>query len=120
MRALLLGLVGCNLTPTPWPDPSVAPGGRAPWSHPTDRICRQRQDPGMFEVDGFLFCGDNPGLNKVPIDDPVYVACADATLDERVMAVFDGTRARAYALRGLYKRELVNDDWDGEPLLVDY
>jgi hypothetical protein len=122
MRAVVVLAVaaGCNLTPTPWPDLSTAPGGRAPWGHPTDVICEHRDDVDQVEIDGYLFCGQNPGSNKVPVDDPIYAPCRESRFDGDVMAVFDGQRARAYAIARIKDRELVNDDWDGEPLLVDF
>lgn len=125
-RAALCGAVaaaGCNWVPTPYPDPAVAPGGNAPWSHPTNTACDARPESRETDIDGFAFCGRDEGMAKIPIDDPVYVKCADAPPEAgriTVFSVFDGLKARGYVVSEMLGRELVNDDWDGEPLLVDY
>jgi hypothetical protein len=61
-------------------------------------------------------------MAKVPIDDPIYTSC-DAELPDQngiVFTVFDGARAQAYPVALMEGRELVNTEWNGEPVLVDY
>jgi hypothetical protein len=99
----------------------IAPGARAPSDRPTDIICEERDDPDAFEVDGFLFCAANLD-KKVPVDDPIYVDCDEipAEAEGDVLSLFDGEHARAWPIEGLHKREIVNDDFFGEPITVDY
>lgn len=106
----------------PYPDPSAAPGGRAPWSYPTDDVCAERADPDAFEVDGFLFCAGAAEEKIVAVDDPVLVPCADVPREQEglVFSVFDGARAQAFPLALLAGREIVHVNWDGDPLLVDF
>ena len=113
-----LALVGCNTAPL-WPDRSSAPDGNAPWFGPSDKVCLG--EPDAVEYDGYLFCKQAGATLKVPIDDPIYTSCS-ADLDQKgdVLALFDGVRARAYPVDLMLGRELVNTDWDGEPVLVDY
>jgi hypothetical protein len=115
---LFLWFPGCN--PEIERD-EIAPGARAPSDRPTDIVCNDRNDPNAFEVDGFLFCADNLA-KKVPVDDPIYVGCDEVPADARgeVLSLFDGVHARAWPLEGLHKREIVNDDFFGEPIVVDY
>ncbi|MEQ1503502.1 MAG: hypothetical protein ABMB14_14795 [Myxococcota bacterium] len=119
---MIVSLVACNLQGQPWPDDSIGPDGKAPWSHPTDLACVERGDPDQKEIDGYLFCGADEARQKVPIDDPVYAPCAGfvAPFDGPVLAVFDGVLARGYSVDLLKGREIVNDDWAGEPIVVDY
>jgi len=123
MRSALVLLAACNTAPVGWPTDDVAPDGKAPWSHPSDDACLSLADPEAFEVDGYLFCGSAEGLSKIPVDDPIYESCGDTTAEEiagRVVAVFDGARARAYPIALLEGREIVNDWWGDDPLLVDW
>jgi hypothetical protein len=116
-----LTLAGCHLTPI-WPDDAVAPGADAPWNYPTDVACDKRGDVDAFEVDGFLYCAADAATTKIPVDDPHYVACGDAAIpdDADLLVLFDGARARGYRIGALRDRELVNTEWEGEPILVDY
>jgi hypothetical protein len=123
MRTVFTVLVACNSAPVGWPLDDVAPDGKAPWGHPSDDKCLSLEDPEAFLVDGYLFCGMEQGLAKIPVDDPIYEACGDTTAtadDDRVFTVFDGVRARAYPIPLLEGREIVNDWWGDEPLLVDW
>lgn len=119
---ILVTLVACNHAPSEWPDASLSPDGKAPWGHPTETACDNMDDPEAFEVDGFTFCGRDDALDKTAVDDPIYGPCDTAPddADGRVFAVFDGVRARGWSIPKLIDRELVNDDWGGEPILVDY
>jgi len=123
MRTTFVLLAACNTAPVGWPTDDVAPDGKAPWSHPSDDACLNLADPEAFEVDGFLFCARSEGERKIPVDDPIYVSCGDTTAEEiegRVVTVFDGFRARAYPIQLLDGREIVNDWWGNDALLVDW
>jgi hypothetical protein len=117
---LCVPTLACNLTPTPWPDPSRVSGAKAPWAHPTDLVCASRDDPDSVEIDGFLFCAGDAIQSKIPVDDPRFVSCERSRIDGPVLAVFDGQRARGYSIARMSGREVVNDEWDGEPILVDF
>ena len=121
MRCCVPLICASCLTPA-WPDAGISPRGSAPWGFPTDVACDRRDDESTLEVDGFTFCGLEDGLAKVPVDDPIYYGCdeGDPNTTVELLAVFDGTRARGYAIAELIGRELVNTEWDGAPLLVDY
>ena len=122
MTSVIL-LAACNTAPIGWPYDDVAPDGQAPWSHPSDDTCLELADPDAFVVDGYLFCAAEDGAGMIPVDDPVYQSCGETTaaeIDGRVLAVFDGYRARAYAISLLKGREVVNDWWGDDPLLVDW
>jgi hypothetical protein len=122
-NALVVVLAACNNAPVGWPIDDVAPDGKAPWSHPSDDACLNLADPDAFEVDGYLFCAADEAADMIPVDDPVYQGCGETTaedIDGRVLAVFDGVRARGYANGLLKGREVVNDWWGDEPLLVDW
>jgi hypothetical protein len=115
----LLALVACNTAPTDYRVAKV-PGAKAPYAGPTDDACVER---GVLdtEIDGFYFCGEDEGRTKIPVDDPIVVACRDVDPDDRqVVSVFDGVTARAYPTELLLGRELVNDQWGDEPLLIDF
>ena len=118
----LVALLACNHAPSEWPDPGISPQGQAPWGYPTDLVCDERDDADAVEIDGFTFCGAKEALGKPAIDDPIYRPCSDLPddLSVRVLSVFDGVRARAWPIADLLGRELVNDDWGGVPILVDY
>lgn len=117
--AVLAGALACNSAPLDYRE-GKAPGAPVDWAGPTDDFCLMAPGESM-EVDGFLFCAEVPGRKKIPVDDPVLVPCASAVDDAiRVVSVFDGVTARAYAVEPLLGRELVNDDFGDEPLLVDY
>lgn len=127
MRAALWGLSlagACNQAPLVWPDDAWAPEGSAPWYHPSDRACEQdHPDEEIVVVDGYRYCGATDALeNILPVDDPVYARCnlVPPGDDRPVMSVFDGQRARAYALDALFHREIVHTDWDGQAVLVNY
>jgi hypothetical protein len=121
---MIVGLLAaCNTAPVGWPLDGTAPGAEAPWFHPSDDKCLAMADPYAFEVDGYLFCGLEAGERKIPIDDPIYEPCdgPQTNLEStRVVTVFDGLRARAWPKTLLDGRELVNDWWGDEPLLVDW
>ncbi len=114
---LLFVVIGC-LTPT-WPYEGLAPGAQAPWNAPSDEICEQRDDP-IARVDDTLWCGAVAAENKIAVLDPIFERCDRAAPNGAVLAVFDGVLARGYPLAELDDREVVNDWWRGEPLLVDY
>ena len=117
MPPLLLA-AACNTAPL-WPDDAIAPGGHAPWAAPSDDACEDFED--RIEIDGFALCGVGRAITKTPVDDPIYAGCdSDLGADREVVSLFDGARARAYPVDLLIGRELVNTDWDGEPVLVDY
>jgi hypothetical protein len=121
VRTAVAILAACNSAPVGWPVDTVADDGRPPWGHPSDDACLAFADPAAFEVDGYLFCAQEQALEKIPVDDPIYVPCGDALGGEDpVFAVFDGLRARAYPLDLLEGREIVNDWWGDEPRLVDW
>ena len=123
LNALLLA-GACNEAPLDWPGDAWAPDGSAPWYHPSDLACEQdHPDEEIVVVDGYRYCGAASALqNILPVDDPVYARCSLVPPgdDRKVMSVFDGQRARAYALDALDHREIVHTDWDGQPVLVNY
>jgi hypothetical protein len=88
---------------------------------PNDLFCSKYDEAETFEVDGFLFCGADL-KKKVPVDDPIYWDChkVRADTDGEVLSLFDGVHARAWPIEALHKREIVNDDFFGEPIAVDY
>jgi len=116
-------VAACNTADVGWPWSGTAPGAEAPWFHPSDDKCNAREDTDAFEVDGYLYCGLEAGLNKVPIDDPIYEPCDGPQTNDTdisVVTAFDGVRARAWPEELLQGRELVNDWWGDEPRLVDW
>lgn len=118
----MIWLVACNHAPSDFRDGSIAPNGKAPWGYPTEVACDEMDDPDAVEIDGFTYCGRRTAGGKVSVDDPIYRPCDQLPDDVAgtVFSVFDGVRARAWSIEKLDDRELVNDDWDGEPILVDY
>jgi hypothetical protein len=118
---MIFWLAACNDAPL-WPDDAYSPGGEVPWSHPSDVACSERDDDDAVEIDGYQYCGDEIAFDLiVAVDDPIYRSCADASPDAaRVMAVFDGVRARAFVLAALDLREIVHTEWGGEDVLVTY
>lgn len=121
MRLVLpvLALVACNTAPTDYRD-GRAPGAKAPYAGPTDTSCVARGETDT-RIDGYYYCGQEEGAQLVPVDDPLFTPCRDvAAADTRVLSVFDGTRGRAYVVDELLGRELVNDMWGDDPLLIDF
>ncbi|MEQ1565312.1 MAG: hypothetical protein ABMA64_06715 [Myxococcota bacterium] len=117
----MITLLGCNTAPIDYRD--IGEGeARAPYTHPTDVICAPFEgEPGVERIDGFLFCQQSEAWRKIPVDEPLYRDCSAPGLPAvDVLAVYDGVAARAWSLPLLQGRELVNDDWFGEPLLVDW
>jgi hypothetical protein len=110
----------CNNAPTEYLSDEVAPGGSDPYDHPTDTTCKDTE--GSIMVDGFLYC---PGAGKITsIDDPVLHGCSETTSKlkdaDEVFYVYDGRVARAYPTKMLGGRELVHEDWNSVPVLVDW
>lgn len=113
--------LACNTAPLNGSADDIAPGGKAPWGHPTDAECSEVDLAANAIIDGFHYCEYGGELKKIPIDDPVYERCdAVAQTPAKVLYVTDGARARAYLLDAMDDREIVNDLWGAEPLLIDY
>jgi hypothetical protein len=57
-----------------------------------------------------------------PVYDPTFVAAADAgwSGDTDVIGVADGDEAKAYPVRFLTGREMVNDEIDRKPIVVTW
>jgi Protein of unknown function (DUF3179) len=109
------------LAACPSAEVATLPGAVAPWGYPTDTVCTDVVGDTHQVIDGFAFCGQAGALAKIPVDEPTFAACADVPGDDRsTLVVFDGQLARAYLLDALEPREVVNDDWQGSPILVDF
>ena len=115
---LLTLLWACNTAPLDY-RVGRAPGASAAWWGPTHSAC-DASGNAVAEYDGFELCEVEAGEAMVPVDDPILVPCSDTLADVRVVSVFDGETARAYAVAPLLGRELLHDDWGDEPLLVDF
>lgn len=117
----LLALLACNDAPLDYAL-GKAPRAQSAWFHPSDDFC-DLYDEDQVRVDGYAWCGTERAVDVVAVDDPVYVTCRDApapAADETALTVFDGVEARAYSLAWMMGRELVHDDWRGEPVVVDF
>lgn len=115
----LLGLLACNTAPTDYRG-GAAPGALSPWFEPSEEFCDQN-DLERILIDGYHWCGMLRSNEVIAVDDPIYTPCAAVSeANGTALTVFDGVLARAYPLDLMVGRELVNDDWRGEPLLVDY
>lgn len=117
----LLGLLACNTAPLDYRE-GLAPRAQSAWFAPSDDFCDQFDDDQVL-VDGFHWCGMSRGTEVIAVDDPIYTPCAEVPAPapgQTALTVFDGVLARAYPLELLIGRELVHDDWRGEPLLVDF
>lgn len=67
--------------------------------------------------------GGPPPDGIAPIDAPRFVDAGEVDWlepDEAVLALIDGDRAHAYPVRILMWHEVVNAEFDGEPVLVTY
>lgn len=123
--AVLTWFVACNRAPVDYVSDASAPGSKYPWSHPSEGACADAGEAGDEVIDGFSYCREAEAKEKIPVDDPIYTACAelDPTAvppNGQVLYVFDGVLARAYPLDLLDGREIVNDLWRDQPIAVDY
>ena len=120
---IIFTLFACNQAPIDYSPSDFAPRGAAPYAHPSETFCPER-DTGIVDypvIDGFRFCNYSPTGKKIPVDDPIYTPCSDAKYTpEPVFYVTDGVRARAYQIQALDQREIVNDQWGAESVLVDF
>ncbi len=78
--------------------------------------------PPLIDPDE-LISGGPPPDGIPPIDEPKFLAPEDVTFlepQEPVIAVEVGGVAKAYPIRILMWHEIVNDDFDGTPVVVTY
>jgi len=117
---LLAPAFGCNTAPVEYLTDEKAPGAHGPLDQPTNEACDQLGSPTDPWIDGFQLCRQEN--NIIPVDDPIMYVCADADIhpDEEMFWVFDGVRARAYPILIMEGRELLNENFGGTPLLVDW
>ncbi len=120
MLALAL-LTACNTAPVDYRDLGSAPGRGGNWMAPTE-WCEGRRFQAEDDVviDGYLLCTAN--IRVKPVDDPVFLDCADAALPPgaEVAWMYDGAVAKAYTLEALHLREGVHDTLRGIPIFVDF
>lgn len=118
--APLLLTLACNQAPL-WQDQGgLAPGAVAPWNGPTNDAC-DIQGGELATIDGFVYC-DGEQEPAIPIDDPTFKRCDESQVApwQDLLYVTDGKMARGYPLEMLSPRKLLHDEWDGEPILVEY
>ena len=120
--AVGLLVLGCNTAPLNYQSDAFHSEGKAPWDHPTETACAERDTGGEVELyDGFSWCGRNAKMR--PVDDPVLVSCDEAPSFDaatEIFFVFDGVVARAYPIQLLHGRELLHDQYGDVPVLVDW
>ena len=65
---------------------------------------------------------DNRGRGFVPLDNPVFIGADVATLhdDDLVLGYANEGEARAYPVAMMRYHHIVNDEVQGDPLLVTY
>jgi hypothetical protein len=121
---LLLLLVACAAGPSPAPlptavaVPTVAAQAAAPIPAPT----AVPHNPRVPTEDRYQF-GLAMGFDAIlPIYEPQFTTPAIANLDpnELVLGIAWGGAAKAYPIRVLHFRELVNDELAGVPTLVSW
>ena len=81
-----------------------------------------RVTPPLVDPDDIISGGPPPD-GIPPIDEPKFLAPSDVTFlepQEPVIAVEVGGVAKAYPVRILMWHEIVNDDFDGTPVVVTY
>lgn len=97
-----------------------SPRGSGPTHAPTGSAAR----PAAPLVDpDQIISGGPPPDGIPPIDEPKFLAPADVTFlqpQEPVVAVEVNGVAKAYPIRILIWHEIVNDDFDGTPVVVTY
>ncbi len=123
--------------PTPEPDvptqasqPEAAPAPEATASGAKATVDREsygsifkRLNPdGPKEVDARFYRQLLPPDAIKPIYDPEIIAAKSARLedDDLIIGLTVGAQARAYPIRTLRFREMVNDELDGVPILVTW
>jgi hypothetical protein len=103
-------------TPPPKAE-STASSSASPSKGSSDRVTAPLIDPDE------IISGGPPPDGIPPIDEPKFLAPSDVTFlepQEPVIAVEVGDVAKAYPIRILMWHEIVNDDFDGTPVVVTY
>ncbi len=121
ISALVLGLLGlgaaaCGSSGT---DDSQSPTSGATEIPPTSDPASDDGDADAGDA-SFSFQRSSP---FVPLDSPEFIAPGEATFldaDDRVLGVTIDGDSRAYPLRMMTFHHIVNDSFDGRPILVTF